>query len=341
LLPLGDIAARSPYTNRNALCSLGARFDENGLRLAWTREPVEPAVFELDPQFPITRLPNGFQSTSFRRFIDLRPAWNWSVSARDIQGFLHKCFDWSEYATIAGVNCQISFPATAQEREVAWQAALGVLGKGSLYPFPVEIAQLENHPYQSTTIMARGAHFLNSAPLERVLQEAQKNAATTLVPPWPLPDRDRSGCMIWEGFSDAAVLDSIRVVYLGALEYYQCIVKALFQRYARRMPLRAAMPFDLHISVLSMPDTNRPALGEWAIIPKASGASSVTVKRGHQSTYAEEQAAYDAAVRVRPELRTHARYLNGEGELKWFQSFPITELTYEWLREDIKQLFSA
>jgi hypothetical protein len=342
LFPLGDIAARSPYANRNGLCGLGARFDENGLLLAWTRQPVEPAVFELDPQFPITRLPPDFQSASFQRFIDLRPAWNWSVAARDVRNFLEKYFDWSEYATVAGANRQISFPATVQEREVAWQAALGVLGKGSLYPFPVEIAELENHPYQSTMIMASGAHFLRSAPLERVLEEAQNNGATTLVPPWPLPDRDRRGQrMVWEGFSDDTVLESIRVVYLGALEYYQCIVEALFQRYARRMPLLAAMPFNLHISVFSMPDTNRPALGEWAIIPKASGANSVTVKRGQESTYAEERAAYDAAVRVRPELQTYARYLNGKWELKWFQSFPITELTYEWLKRDIKELLSA
>jgi hypothetical protein len=342
LLPLGKIAQRSPFANQKGLRGLGARFDESGLRLAWTREQVEPSVFELEPNFSVVNMPPNFQRTAMHRFVDLRPAWNWSLAAREIRDFLQKYFDWSEYATITGAGRQISFSGTAQERELAWQAALGVLGLGSLYPFPIEIRQLEDHPYQSSMIVTSGGRFLQSAPLERVLHQAQKDGITTLLPPWPLPDRDRRGKrMVWEGFSDAAVLERIRVVYSGALEFYRRIVEAVFHRYARRMPLLASMPFDLRVSVFSLPDSDKPALGEWRIIPKTSGENSVIVNRGQPSSPREHQSAYDTAVRIRPELQTYARYLFGQWEIKWYQDYPITELTYEWLREDIKKMFSA
>jgi len=340
---LGPLAAASPFADTDGLYDVGARIEENGqLYTAWRCDRATE-TFELDRSHSMLSPTPGFTKSTYHRFVDVRPAWNWLAAASDVGAFLLRVFQWQEYASARSAidGRQLTFEGTLHEHELAWQAALSMLDHGSLHPDPIPLLDItESGALRYDVTGISGAQYLGMGPLRSLISRLQSISAERINPPWPMPET-RGGHWVWSGYSEAALLRRVKVVHQGALELYANMVLKYFGLYAKRMPLFAAMPFDLRITVTSLGDEDEysPPIGEWTIVPFVAGPNIVTVRRGLETSLDAGRQAFEAAARLRPEFRSYAAYPHVDGVLDVFGTLPITEIAYSWLRSDIESLF--
>jgi hypothetical protein len=338
---LGPLASTSPYADEKGVYALGARIDGDARLTAAWRTDRSAEIFELDESYSPLSPPPGYTASWYQRFVDLRPAWNWMSSARELRAFLERVFDWREYTTARGATVegrQITFGGMLHQHELAWQAALGALGYGSLATEPIPIQKIVECGVLQNDVVISGARYLAIAPLKAVITRLVSQGAGFLEPPWPVPEVS-GGSWVWSGYSETGFLKRVQIVHEGALELYRHLVHSAFGHFADRMSLFASMPLDFRINIFEATDSHAPPSGEWWVTPLRVGPNTVTVLRTVPIITSEQRRKMvNAAKRARPTLQIYGDH-GGGGVLNVFGDLPISELAYHWLKADIEELF--
>jgi pimeloyl-ACP methyl ester carboxylesterase len=342
LTALGALADHSPYADECGVYALGARIESDArLRLAW-RKDRSSLVFELDDSISMLRPTVGYTATSYHRFADFRPAWSWTSSLANVGAFVAKVFDFRDYTSPVGAKSaqQLAVDGSPDQKELAWGAALCMLGRRTLVTEPLSITELvERGVFERPTIVTNGVRFFDDKSLRAVVSELLAAGDTLLYPPWPSPESS-SGPWVWTGYSEDAILRRIKSVHEGALAIYERLVSTHFGHFARGMRLFSVMPLEFRVTVLSIGDTPsyEPPIAEWSVTPLEHGPNTVSVGFGKSKHIDEYRREYMMALVRRPAFSMYGNRLSS-GRIAAFEDLPMTELAYQWLAADAKALF--
>jgi len=331
---LGPLKQLSRACGAHGPASLGVRIEPgNRLTTAWYVGPdIRPDVFEIPANVSTLSPGPGYQSLSWRR-VEVRPTWVWSQALGDIDKPLVQHFE----------RHRVRIEGSLQEYEMAWQVALAAVGAGSLAIKPILISDFESSGVLETDQIRRfGGTVLDVAPLRDVARRLKADGIDTIFPPWPVRDGDY-GRWVWSGFSEAALHARTNVIFTAALEAYTRIVKATLPKFAPRLGLFACLPVELRIIIRSLGEEvgYSPPTGTWYWIPSETGANRVIVETRLDSGASEPQdyARFLDGFARRPSLYDWTRFSFISGVLPLFGDYPISDLVFDWIKEDLTETF--
>ncbi|HKZ83895.1 MAG TPA: hypothetical protein VJ793_09605 [Anaerolineae bacterium] len=339
--PLAQLIA--PIRRDGALMPIGVRIDGSHLVAAWYHgdndvdEVVElPHRVGLFRQFPrdwirLWRAQPGHQS-----------AWAWQWSLQELTSSLSQLLQRRALPINSG-------PLADEE---IWRTALAITDRGSLYPGPIQLSELEEilvHLPESALFQRAGGRLCDPARLRAAVNRLRDAGETELHCPWPGPDRDfGGGGWIWEPYSPEQTLARARAVYSAALEGHRQLVNKWFPTLAPRLQTAATLPARLTgILAPARPGSGfegAPAM-RWHLEPLPHDSQNeIAISLDEELPnlrYDDDDDVNSLYERVRL-MRPHAMAWIGaviqDEVLDIFHVNPATELVYEWLWDDLQQV---
>ena len=160
--------------------------------------------------------------------------------------------------------------------------------------------------------------------------------------PWPGPDREYGKGWVWGPYSPDRLLARTRAVYGAALEGYEDLATRWFSPFAPWLGTAAALPATLK-GIVNIPTDASGSLSQpsilWYLEPRQIGApSAIDIVLG--TTKLEDidaDALWDRYRSARPD-RPAASGFVCDSVLDIFGATPVTELVYDWLWNDLRQI---
>ena len=324
--PLAQVIG--PRDESGRLPKLGVFVEGASLQASWVIDAQKADVFLLDPagEFRTLRLARPGRQSGW--------AWRWALE--DFLGDLTKLLQ------------RRALPVTAASllTESAWEAALALTGRGSLFGGPIPFGQidapLQSIPPETTHLLRHvGGIPLPLAPLRNELQRLKSLGAKELPGPWPGPDQSQGG-WVWDLYSDQRLPERTRRVFEAALAAYREVVAQWFAPFSKRLALLAQMPVRVkgRLEITRGPGRGSGPTMQWFKVPLPAGSANVVeIELGATSDFGDKEA--DRLVAQQRRLRPDSPWLpvnyTYDG-LHWiFTPSPVTEIVYKWLWRDLER----
>jgi hypothetical protein len=216
-------------------------------------------------------------------------------------------------------------------------------------PYKEEISVLEIEEQLKDTDMKGNWHFMggwcNLDFVVEQLRRARLRGTSVFRVPWPGPDQGSRGSRVGSNYSGDRLLLRASVVYEKALVAYRQIVQEWFLVLTPRLETNVLIP--LRVVGVVVPYQNCPGIDgplvSWYFEPLSPEAASIVDFKVHHredfqpgNQFFEKQRALLAARRPGAERWIHPRFHSGRLDI--FSSHPITDLVYDWLSADLKQI---
>jgi hypothetical protein len=273
------------------------------------------------------------------------PAWAWLWSLNLMRGELGGALSRSWLPILSGPLAH----------EKAWQIALEVMRFGNLRSRPISISDLEQRTATlreqaaSTVIRARSGEQLWLPPLLAAIDTCRAEGREFLDAPWPGPDlQPREGeNKIWDDYSDQRLLERATTIYAGALDGYQALLHAFFEKLIPDLPLASSLPVCFEASLEVGHHKNPPQafgpelLWRWRLLPRGT-QSTVNIRPEAEEDWTRSAERDHAALKHleftldRPRAAAVLYAWSHRGEVRAFTPNSMTMLAYAWLWEDLK-----
>jgi hypothetical protein len=348
---LGPLARLFPPIKADgSLRPLGVRTSDLWLHAGWYfgNEIMEPIVrMPESVGLPVTgnmiagfSVGNNWSARSVKP--GTAPAWAWRWVRDDIATWIADII----------VHRRLPPPSPAMRTEAAWEAA-SVLAGPVQRPRPrphIELADLEGVLAQllgTPWIAGYGESTIYLEPLRTEVATLRSQQQSVLAPPWMpqsvLAKPERRGHP-WQLCTVEELSLRIQSVYEAAIDSYRTIISDWFPALSKRMMHSIVLPadfvVDLRINLIER--SFMPPVVFWTPLPLPHGyQSSVHVYTNRPNMefreYREVMPRYRS---LRPEVPDWVPHLGTGGGLagELFQQDAVTQLTYEWLKRDLKIL---
>lgn len=239
--------------------------------------------------------------------------------------------------------------------EAAWELALKLTGRGSLNSAAIPLADIESGLREIRKVASRLSRRMDlnrwiefGALVERC-QTLRSGGVNVLDAPWPGPDllgaSGQPGLgWIWDPYSPEQLLQRARAVYLGAITAYEQLVQEWFSPFAGRLSVAALMPVCL-LGRLKMPVAGQGSIGPtmiWRLEPISEEPHLVDIKFGTEEDQARFIEDFHRLIAntnsLRPRLLGANRFQYHNGTVPIFGTRPATDIAYQWLWDDLKEL---
>lgn len=208
---IGPLAsAIAPLRPNGHLMTAGARKDGEWLVAGWSNEPVAEAVV-----LPSDVRVMGLEASSAWHFLrgaspSRQPGWAWRWTLDTLTGNLEGLLKSRQPGTVG--------PTSLWWRERIWEAALGVMDYGSLYPYPIPFDVLVSRIRDvdpGDFIGRMRPPKLQYGMLDHEIRRLQSDGKADLAPPWPSADEPAIGGFIWSPYSSERLLERTLAIYMG------------------------------------------------------------------------------------------------------------------------------
>ncbi|WP_223299281.1 hypothetical protein, partial [Paenibacillus darwinianus] len=233
-------------------------------------------------------------------------------------------------------------------QEEIWDMALKLTNRGSYYSGEIKLEELE----EIMELRLKGYDKLQIrntvyeiSKIKRNLQSLRKLGITSLQSPWPGPDLNfNSGGWVWSPYSNDRLLERTRVVYSKAIEAYLQLVDDLFPMFKNRMEIYNTLPAKL-IGQLEIPPASKgysshPGL-DWYFDPLPNGSKTsieISLVLTGQVNHEKVSTLYDKLRLLRPKAAEWISSHHTSQLLDIFNNFPVREIVYNWLWNDLKRI---
>lgn len=317
----------SPVTRGGKVSTIGVHKSDGWFNILWYGDIQEEGVVELPEDFG-----HRFQRGEYpwHEMIGLRPgvqsAWAWRFSLDALKKHVRQMIDNKSLILLNGYTY----------KEQMWNFALKAMGRGDLSHRPILLNELRER-LNSLRIPATAIRHR----LLDYLDNLEASGERHIVPLWPGPDRDRNqGGWIWAPYSPERLLERQRLVLEAAVAEYVSFVHAFFQPFEEKLTTYLTLPAKL----TGYLDYNEGALGrEWYFDPLPKNEKSLIDIRlsneQHQlRKLIESDELYEKLRKMRPHL---SRYYGVRSQTIGHELFgptPVTDLVYEWLSRDLRDI---
>jgi hypothetical protein len=321
----------APIRRDGTLQPLGVMTNGTHLVTAWYqgRDTLEPVVHFLPPDDNSGGWPSWKSARPGRQ-----AAWSWRWSLEDLTRELSRLLK----------NRALPLGETGLREEALWYMVLTLTGKGSLYPDPIPIAEVERRiaGLPSNAVVAVGAKHISLRILTESIAKLQAQGMNHFQSPWPGPDLNyHIGHFVWSPYSPQRTLLRAQAIYTAALEAYQVWVKTWFSALAPRLQTYTTLPARLVGTVIADDpyDESGPGIHwYWEALPQGT-QSIVALSLGEEKLDRDIlEVAYRRICRLRPESAEWIGTMVSYGILDIFHSRPAANLAYEWLWEDLNRI---
>ncbi len=297
-----------------------------------------------------------------RTGVGAQSAWAWRLTHEKIQSELSNLLHKRAFPLEDGAFSQ----------EVAWQTALKLANKGSLYHRPLKLNEIESRLEESADLHAKyggteTAHLRHGTLydplcLRREVMRLRGLGETVIVSPWPGPDEYSDngwiidpitgektkppsymsvGSRFEDDWSDERILQRVQMVFTGALNEYEKMVSRWFPTLREWMATSALFPVCMFVSVHSPRNSpSRTAGTSWFMEPLPAGHKNF-VDAALARDWRDPHVAMDATRRKIHELRPNASWVgtsfHNEGAFL-FDDTPALDIVYKWLENDLKRI---
>lgn len=250
------------------------------------------------------------------------------------------------------------FPITLGDplaAEAVWAAALALTARGSLYPFPVPLAEIESalakiHPSRRR-VHCHGRGMVDVVLVSHWVHELRSAGVEQLHSPHPAADIPYpTEHSVWSMYSDERLLERTRSVYEAAIAGYIHVVRTWFGAFAQRLSHALILPAKF-VGVLESPvkgdgaNTYGPGL-DYVFQPLPRDRTSVVeinVAAGDSPSFSRqlEHERWQVVEAQRGEATQWIQGVSGSRVLDIFGPCPATDLAYDWLRQDLRHIHWA
>lgn len=260
------------------------------------------------------------------------PAWAWKWAHSELSGQIKRLVEKRRFMVESGPI----------HDECVWVEAHAVMGVGSLHPGPFRLEDIEErlNRMSPNAALFNNGKILNLKLLRQHIFRMKKLGLVELASPWPEPDRDFSGGLISNLYTDERQLERTIAVYENAIQAYTEIVERYFPSMKYRFQTYVTFPATLKGYLQPGP---RPVLS-WHFEPLSSGVNKVDIrirdeKLDHASLREDLEKNYQLIRQLRPNAQQWISSTHHQASLMdVFHISPVTELVYEWLRDDLKRI---
>ncbi|WP_145948220.1 lipase/acyltransferase domain-containing protein [Paenibacillus sp. Y412MC10] len=265
-------------------------------------------------------------------------AWAWRWSLDDLTSRLSKILQ----------NRSLPVDQGPIFQEEIWDTALKLTKRGSYYTGEImleeleEIMELSFKGYDKVQIRNKAYEV---SKIRRNLQSLRTQGAISLQSPWPGPDLNfNSGGWVWSPYSNDRLLERTRVVYSKAIDAYLQIVNDYFPMFKNRMGIYNTLPANL-IGQLEIPPASKdysshPGL-DWYFDPLPNGSKTsinINLVLTEQVNHERVSELYDKLRLLRPKAAEWISSHHISQSLNIFGNFPVREIVYNWLWDDLKRV---
>ena len=355
--PLAQLIA--PVRQDGLIREIGIRSEAGKLTIGWYQgnENIGDVV-EL-PALPNARdfLPiRSVESSRFHRepvttkWLGPQPAWTWLWTLDKLVASLSKLLQKRDLPIHYGLLTY----------EALWKLARSVLScsRNSSYrhfsphqtvPLDILEAVLAEFNPTSSSFSFSGTRTIHRKDLDRLTAEVLKlrvRDKTQLDSPWAKPERYSVEEFPWKCYTPEQIKTYAEYVYLEALNGYEHTVNTWFPKFANRLKLSVLMPVHLVGAIAFSDSDNEPSLYCHFEALTQSESNKVSFSVMEQSVAKEKFFNPKLSKQVddqRHALRPGKALLIGNtafqhSRLRLFEPTSATELVYNWLWDDLKEV---
>lgn len=346
----------APVRQDGMVREIGVRIEAERLTIGWYQGQEKIAdVVELLPlpevkDFSPIRAVNSLRSESVTaRWIGPQPAWSWLWTLDELVASLSKLLQRRGLSINYGL---LSY-------EALWKLVRLVLScsRNNSYRYfsphlavPLDILEsvlgefaptISSFSFSGKTIYREDLNYLAIKAAE-----LRASGRTHLAPPWTVPEPYSVEAFPWRCYTPEQIRTYAEYVYLEALNGYQHTVSTWFPKFADRLKLSVLIPVHLVGAIAYSESDHEPSL-YWYFEALPHGESNRVSFSITEESLARTE-FFDAGIRERVDnqrhaLRPHKMHLIGNttfyhSGLHLFEPTAATELVYNWLWDDLKQV---
>jgi len=314
----------APLGTDHSLLPIVAHVEGESLTTAWAENGADSEILTPSSASEFANL-RRWRGAMFSARPGSIPAWPWKWAKEEL------------VRNLANLIRVKGLPSNAESliRENNWTASQILLRRGSLNNDPIPIVEIEERlsviPHET---VVHNNKMIWLGPLRQELTRLHNSGEVDLTTPWPAQDCELAGNWIWSGYSEPQTLARAQAVYGAAVEIYSETVDKWFSRFNWQLFTAAVLPARLTGSV----ETGNPPGITWHFDPLPSGSSnSVQLHLGEPIDRPDLEALYRNFQTLRPTSSSLGFHSTSE-VLRVWDSAPATELAYQWLEHDLKQV---
>jgi hypothetical protein len=232
--------------------------------------------------------------------------------------------------------------------EKMWNSILGLMNKGNLYDKPILLETIQNKINKfdgEAEVIQISREQININEVKQYIDDLIKNDIKELTPPWPCGDLEKYNGWVWGPYSDEKMLERTQFVYRKALEAYNQIVETWFPTFKKRLNISVMQPTRL-VGELIISDKigyeGAPLL-HWFFEPSYSGGNNlidieIANKKNYDRIKNEWKSTVEKLKSSRPQASGWITSSLHHQVLEIFQSYPVTNIVYKWLWDDLKRI---
>lgn len=336
----------SPVLKNGTLPTTGVRLSEKALETHLPVDTYETVVWvEIawhhgEENLPdVVELPSGMNGSDLHLagwksvygfVLYQQPSWAWQWTLEQIVDSLSKLLQ------------QRSLPVGTGylSLEAAWHAALHLLKHHRFYSNPIPLNSIEEPLSRARRELFSPMikHCLNQLRIQ--IESLRERGQTYLSLP--------SSAQVFRNsqvLSPEILLAYTVDIYQGAIEGYQQLVNTLFSKFIPKLQLASILPAQL-VGVVVPPKYSSDAVSvSWYWEPLHIGSHSRVDFKLSERSISSDDPRFRVASEQLSLLRPHAqmylflkRHTESTLTKNWHGNNPVTELVYQWLWEDLKNI---
>ncbi len=336
-----------PVDRDGNTATLGVRLNAPHITTSWYSGSKElPAVLDLPGHINWGNLSPDWPRLSSEQVLHTK-TWPWVMTKRRLVDSL------SETIRSKG----LALDSTDAIRELCWTFALAVKEQGEFNPTPIyirDVLRFINY-MEDGSIPKTIPYWLNDfsdrdvRSIKICLSESVEDGEEFITEPWPSADQPNSSSLVWRFYSEQRLLERTKSVYAGALRIYDNMVKQWFKSFGPRLHLYRVLPIRLEGQLVFPPQQNtvnrhsEPTLVWRPRCLPVDAKSIVDFEVGPREEFRDGFLHYcrderKELKRLRPGDTTEPWLSEMGSRLEVFGNRPATELAYDWLKGELREL---
>lgn len=339
---ISSLATLIAPINEGRVRTLGVSVSESKLITSWYygEGNMDDIILLSDSDFPSINWPSTFSARPGKQ-----SAWAWRWSFDQLQRKLENLLN----------NRALPIHNGILFNEKMWNCILALMNKGSLYDRPILLENIQNkiEGLRSTInqfdvsveVIQISGEEININVIEQYIHSLIKNDIKELTPPWPSSDLERHSGWVWSPYSAEKMLERTQFIYGKALEAYNQIVEVWFPSFKKRLNTSAMQPSRLVGELIISERTGHEGspLLHWFFEPLHSSENNIidikiTNERDNERIRNEWELNIAKLKGTRIQTSSWITSSLHHQVLQIFHSYPVTNIVYNWLWDDLKNI---
>ena len=321
----------TPYKGAS-LKNLAIYADGCQVTTTWSEKPDTDDVCVLNPIEQIRWL-----SVTETRGIHLQATWPWIYTFETIQRNLQ---DIIKYRSVLCENEDIL-------KEYVWKQTLSLLNKGNLCQENISLKKIEKYRKYQNSILYVGRKEYRLNTFFTIVDKMYSSGVYSVCPSVPGGDKEfGEQCYVWGNYSEHRLYERVSIIYKKALEAYSDYISSWFSSFAPRMKMAVLMPGILHVNLIFKEEgedyQNGPILS-WHMEAQPQTTTNTTAITLNQpedwhNDHNLLHSILGKDIEYRPSQREWLVPSLRVKDLRCFDATPITDVVFEWIEDDLKEI---